>query len=513
MRKIIKLDDTKIIESPYFVTIICSLFFSIIAYTCEPYVNHDGILYLDAAKAYLEKGFAESFRAYSWPFYSFFIATLFDCTGLSIEFSAFIINTVLIVATCLLFLKIYSIVTNGEGNLWVAAFLILTLSGINKYRDDIMRDFGYWCFFLTGVLNLLLFYRKSGIFKSVLWQICLIIAFLFRSEALATIIAGPLIMFLKGINRRTCKDIISLYGVYILGFIFIALFVLLFQSESLGFYVDRTGNLFKFINIEIFLDNLDKSIRNIGDIFWYDGLNVDRYYGTLLTVFVVSMFCYTAIKITLCLSIPYAIVLSYGILKKNLSWSHDNIVIFYLASIQFIILITFLMQKLLLTPRYATVLVFFLLIYLGQIVENLLIMIKSYRYGKTIKIIFIALIVIQTGDALITFGGYSKRHVVMAGKWAKDNIEKNAPIYSHDLKALYYADRSYVGRYELPKDIIIEKIDNHGFSRNDYIIIHGKKETALKSQLSQYAKDKKIILVKEFNNKKKDWAIVCKIRD
>jgi len=497
----------------YLVTFSCSILFSSIAILCEPYLNNDGIFYIDAANVYLRDGFASSLKSYPWPFYSILIGLFHQMTGVPILIGARLINVLIISFTCVLFVKIYHEITNHKGNLWVACFLILTLTGINKYRDDVLRDFGYWCFALIGFLYLIYYLQKARIGYALVWQFTMLFAFLFRVEAVALIILGPFAVSFSKTSKNKVIEFFSLYSLYILIMLFLGAVLLFISPELVDISSTRLRDLIKYANLNNLVDRVFLSIRQMGDIFWYDGLNIEKNYGTLLTVLATAMVTYCIINIASCISFPFAILTVYGIFKNYVFFKGKNLIILYFIIIQFIVLMVFLSQKFLLVPRYTTVLVFLLLIYTGQIAEVLIDKVRNRKNWKAIYTIFILLILAQTGDNLITFGGYSKNHIVTAGLWVKEHIESSQPLFSSDLKAVYYADRKYLAGAEIPTDMIFKRLDSRKFAEGTHIIIDGKDEEreTLLGLLKDYEDAGRIRIIKEITNKENDWALVVKV--
>jgi hypothetical protein len=490
-----------------------SVVFSVIAIICEPYLNHDGIFYIDAAKAFLEDGFVNSFKAYPWPFYSYLIAVFHLTTGIGLEVSAFLLNSLMIGLTCVVFVKIYDEITLKQGNLWVACILILTANIINKYRDDVMRDFGYWCFTLIGVYCLIRYFKTPKWNTAFGWQISIAAAFLFRIEAIAFLVFGPLVVFLKSKKRKALKEffLLQAFSIIAITSTFLGFFFYKFESFNLG--TTRLMDIIIFIDFNSVKTKFNQAVSNIGNIFFYDGLNLDKYFLTLGIVLLAAMVVYCIIKIIVCLSIPYAGIFIYGALKRWAPVSTDNKLILFFIGLQVFVLSTYLINNYLIVPRYTAVLVFMLLLITGQMIEYGFKNFTMNRYKKISIAILSGLILLQTGDALITFSGYSKSHIVKAGVWVKENLDKSTPIISTDLKAIYYGDRRYVVGSEIKKEEMLSDIESKQFPSDSRLIIHGKEEewdTVVK-KINSYINSGDIKIEKDFRNNKGDWVLILKI--
>jgi hypothetical protein len=415
--------------------------------------------------------------------------------------------------TCVVFVKIYDEITQRQGNLWVACILILTANIINKYRDDVMRDFGYWCFTLIGVYWLIRYFKIPKWHTAFGWQISIAAAFFFRIEAIVFLIFGPFVVFFKPRKRKVLREFFLLQVFLIIGFMSTFLGFFFYEFERFNLATTRLKDIAAFLKLDSLKLGFNQAVSNIGNIFWYDGLNLDKYFLTLGIVLFAAMVVYCLVKIIVCLSIPYSALFVYGAVKKWAPVSTDNKLIVYFSSVQLFVLFSFLLKKYLIVPRYTAVLVFMLLLIIGQMIEYGYKNFAMKRYGKIFIVIFSGLILIQTGDALITFSGYSKSHIVKAGVWVKENLDTSTPIISTDLKAIHYADRRYVAGSEIKISEIISRIESKLFPSDSRLIVHGKEEEldTVVEKIKSYINSGDIKIEKEFRNNKGDWVLILKI--
>lgn len=500
---------------PYITVFFCSILFSAIAFVQDSFINSDAIPYLDAAKAFLRDGFFASFAIYPWPFYSILLASAQQVAGVPLELMAYIINASLIAISCVLFLKIYHEITNGKGSVWLAGILILSFTGINKYRDDIMRDFGYWCAFFSAFLCILHFYKKPSWRSSFGWQFFISLAFLFRIEAIALIFMGPFVVFLKkdGLKERF-SQVFNLFSLFIVASLIFCV-TLKIGGANLDIPYGRVSEILSYLAIDKLLYSFNEAVSRLGHIFFYDGLHIDKYYLTLVTVMVVAMFVYLIIKILTCFTIPYSLAFFYGFYKKSVSLSIENKVVIYFIFTQAVVLVLFLSQKFLLTPRYATIFAFMLILLLGQMIERNLPYFKQSSRFKWFRAIVVIILFIQILDSLISVGGTSKHHLKMAGEWVRDNVVPKSKVYSNDKQALYYTDRGTSGRYWYPNDAdFITAIKLGKIKSPSYVIayIRHNRSVELGREISILEKNRNFEKIKEFNNERNDKAVIYRAR-
>jgi hypothetical protein len=75
---------------------------------------------------------------------------------------------------------------------WLAAFLILSHPGLNRFRTVLVRDPGLWAFGLLAVGELVRFERTRLTSAALSWALCGMITLVFRPEAITLLAVGPL---------------------------------------------------------------------------------------------------------------------------------------------------------------------------------------------------------------------------------------------------------------------------------------------------------------------------------
>lgn len=177
---------------PLHAAFIGSLLLSVIALGGS-LINRDGIYYVDAARAMLEQGFGLQRHGIDWQFLSMLMAGLSALTGLAPETSGHLLNALLMAGTCSLLVAITR--HRLPEAAWAACLVVLAMPAYNGYRNELLREYGFWFFCL---LAFWLAMRPTGSTLGVRWeeaaprwreaiacQLALGIAALFRLEAVA----------------------------------------------------------------------------------------------------------------------------------------------------------------------------------------------------------------------------------------------------------------------------------------------------------------------------------------
>lgn len=145
-------------------------------------LNRDGMLYAETASAFMDGGLAAATKVFSWPFLAVLMGSLAKLTGLSPEIWGHALNILFMGGTCAL---LVAIVRRNEPQLaWLAALVILTVPGLNDYRNELIREYGCWFFLLLAIWLAQDWPARPGWGRSFAIQAALLLSALFRPEAL-----------------------------------------------------------------------------------------------------------------------------------------------------------------------------------------------------------------------------------------------------------------------------------------------------------------------------------------
>ncbi len=195
-----------------------SLLLSVWCIYIDPVINNDGFLYILIADTVQEGNYSNAFNIYRWPFYSFMIAGLSSFAGFSAELTAYIFNALLIIVLILSYLSIVKLLGGDHRVLIVAVIVILLFPGINRYRSFINRDFGYLAFYMLGLFYFFRHLVKPAWYFPVLWTAALVVAALFRIEAVVLLISLPFIYWFVLVDSKARRAMVSaLYGLVLVG--------------------------------------------------------------------------------------------------------------------------------------------------------------------------------------------------------------------------------------------------------------------------------------------------------
>lgn len=177
----------------------CAMVGAVIAvwmnYQARGVINHDGVLYLEVARLFSEGQWREGFAVYDWPFYSLLISLAHKATGLQLQTSANLLAVLFFAATCMGMAVLIREI--GGSRQTVITGLILLIASPYLAGDIlpmVVRDHGYWTFFLWSLVFFLRFLRDDAWKNAIFWGVLAIVCVLFRIEGLTYLVALPLVL-------------------------------------------------------------------------------------------------------------------------------------------------------------------------------------------------------------------------------------------------------------------------------------------------------------------------------
>ena len=168
--------------TPARVAFIASLLISWIAISTSGSLNRDGMLYVDTARVFLNEGFVAAKETFSLPFLPIVMALFSKLTGFGLETSGYLLNALFLAGAC-------ALMTDCAGRkypeaVWPICLVLLALPGLNHYRDEILREYGCWFFFMLTFWLSLRWSESPRWPMALLAQLALVLSALFRPEAL-----------------------------------------------------------------------------------------------------------------------------------------------------------------------------------------------------------------------------------------------------------------------------------------------------------------------------------------
>jgi hypothetical protein len=471
--------------------------------------NVDGIIYLNTAQAYLDHGFKAAVAIYAWPFYSILIALTSHITHLpllqaGVLLTAFL-TSILVVTYVLLIKELGGTIIEQ----YLGLLIILIFPFLNHDRYNILRDFGYYAFFLLSLLYLIRYLRLLTWPNAFGFTISLIIAVLFRLEGTLVLAFAPLAVLFKPQLKFTTKFLatLKLYTPSIILGSFVV-FIVIYKFYTLQINLNSVNILFTALQqgpSSIFNNFSAKELliqQNILNVF---GQNDARSFlvGGIIAIFINTFFS--------AMGMLFTILVLYALFSQRVIIEHNaRLALYAYISICIITMLGFIVEELFLVERYILPLCLLLLLFIPFSLTALM-EYYSQNKKKYWLLIIIGFAFIYTIIASFGQFGTSKTYILTAGDWLKKHTPANSHVYSNDPTLTYYSERAGVPYTGIVTDtdwlITLKKAQLNNF---DYmaLVIHND-ELNKKQQVATWLNKQPI---ESWQNNFGDEAVIFELR-
>ncbi len=438
---------------PYLVACVLSVLVSLIIFSHQHITDVDGFLYLRAARAYLQQGYDASVAIYRWPLYSLLVAYTHKLTGLNVFLSAYLLNVMLSTLLVISFMLLVDEVYRRQGFSWLGLLVIINFTRYNHYRDDLLRDHGYWAMSLLALVCLLRLARSQCYRYGIAWGLLMLIATLFRIEGaillglvpLGLLCCGKDVPFLQKIHLLA-----SAYAVVILIAISVAIYMVLQHNPN---HLGRIQDLLVYSSnpVSMFIGPLQSAI----DMMRNSVLdNINEFAGSNAQIMIVTgVIGIFVIQFIGSVQILYLLLGAYGIAKRVINSPAALSLLIWTVLLNVVIAQLFTMQYFFTSARYLTLLC---LLYLVWVPGAIALIYQQWRQraatfaGKRwlfplVCAGFLSLSIINVSDF-----GYAKAYLVKGSNWLIK--QQNIPLLITNSKRVAGLNEEY-------HDIIYEKFD------------------------------------------------------
>ena len=431
-------------------------------------INNDGLLYLEHAQRILNGNFEFKYSI-THAFYSLIIAITHLITGLDFHLIAYLVNFIFSIITIFFFLKISELLYKDEKIIFTSGLLLLCfVPFMDSYLPMILRDHGSWTFLMIGVY----FFLKQSFLKknnySIIWQLCFIIATLFRFENIIYLLIIPLfnVVNYKKIQKSIFPVFIQNYLILlvILIVLFLLLSIELVNRDLLliieGYINEFSDRLFRIMPLSTTNDHLPKIL---------DSYQISI---TLAILFTIIFLKWISTAGVLNIFLIFASMLSS---KIRQTYSQKNKLIIFLF-ISFLIPSLYFTNIYVFTSRYLMPHMFFLVLWLTPAAYYILF--KKYDNKFYIKVFVLFFIVFSLVDITYDKQKPDNRDVL---EFIRNNNYTFDINYGEDLRILYlvnknvedviyYKDHPSDKRLILVRNKIIENNNIYKNFKNFYLI-------------------------------------------
>jgi hypothetical protein len=404
-------------------------------------INDDALWYLEAAGLFSAGEWISAYNRYPWPLYPLLISLTSQTTGFDFEYAAHLINAVFYALVMIFFVKLTRELGGNKQVTIAAVILVLIYPGLNDYRSMILRDSGYWAFFLLSILLFLRYFVKPGWRYALGWAACMLTATLFRVEGLVFFIFLPLVALARGdvswsgrlVLLAKASSVLLVVALVNLVIIAIQPQWSLTEEGKLGFSVDWLLNAGS-----VLLRGLSEKADLISSVVLERG---PPEYAMAIAIGAVIIIL--VLKFIEVLTLVYAVLAAYAVKKRILfQLPHAHLVWLWLIILNVLILFGFVARYYLVQGRYFVPLCLLVMLPVPFLLASI------YRQWSTesehkskntwILLATCVFLLIVAIDGLVSFGP-DKHYMKEAGLWLKEKRGGDDAVFANEAILLYYA--------------------------------------------------------------------------
>jgi hypothetical protein len=509
-----------VLPKPFFWTIIAVfniLFAWVVISDPIHVINTDGVLYLQTAKAYALGGWQAAVHLYPWPFYAILIASIAKIFPASLEQTAYALNIFFQVLISVGFFNLACKISGWpflpslstrqrewdrglEREKWqwmgLITLLILCFPTLNQYRGLIIRDFGYWALSLWGWLYLIQLAEKGRIYQGIQFGIAMLLASLFRLEAIVMLLLGPFALF--GCKQKLWVERLNLFikahSVTLFGSVIFIIYWLTHASS-----IENFGRLLEVKHqmdsgLHLILQNFLQAKQLLSSAL--PQVSVDSASSLLIGGLMVLYLNTLLITLT-----PfYTFLTGLCVWKKKFTpIALAKPILWTAIFLNVCVTMLFTFQSLFLAGRYIFDLCLLFLLWVPFLLFWLY---KETAYRKSWTFWSVLVVMVTLGMLSLHNFGPSKIYWKQAGAWLHQNIPPNELVYTNNPQLSFYADRANM-TYERSTSThhVASLIENAKRSGHRYFAFQVNQNNVwLKNQLTQQLGNP----LKSFANEKGD---------
>ncbi|WP_435034474.1 hypothetical protein [Pseudomonas neuropathica] len=409
-------------EHPVWLAFLGSVLLSLIAVMGTATVGRDAALYIDIAQQVTEQGPNVAWASFDWPWFSFLLAGTHTVLRLPLELSAYLWCGLFFAGTSALMVDCVR-QRSPEVARW-ACLVVLAMPAVNAFRNDIIRECGFW-FFCTLTLWLAMRWQaRGGWLRAAFIHLAIVGAVLFRLEALLLVAALGLWQLpnLWSSGRRMQFAQFSLLPV--LGVLAVSVSGV-FMSARVMLFLDMIAPHSVFASFQMLCDQFANSLINK---YSQDEAGRIIFFGILASMAI------SFVKLMGPFAVPFILRRNWGVL--GIYW-RDYRPFAWAALLYLVVLVLFFIKLQFMNTRYLS---FLNLLFVPVLAMGLAAFVREFpRCGKWLVVLSL---LVMLSNVIST--GAGKTHYVEAGRWVSSHVERDAPTYFEDGRISYYAGRGYV---------------------------------------------------------------------
>jgi hypothetical protein len=409
-------------ERPVSVAFWASILLSLIAVSGTATVGRDAALYIDIAHQVVLHGSDVAWVHFDWPWFSILLALTHRFLLLPLELSAYLWCGLFFAGTSALMVDCIRR-RSPELAGW-ACLIVLAMPAVNAFRNDIIRECGFWFFCTLALWQALRWQALGGWLRAGLIHLAIVAAALFRLEALLLLPALGLWQ-MPGLWRSGQRTRLLQFALLPVVGLLVASAFGVFMSARFMLYLDMIAPHSVYASFQMLSEQFGNSLINK---YSQDEAGRIVFFGLLATMTI------TFVKLMGPFAAPFVLRRNWGVL--GIYW-RDYRPFAWAALLYLVVLMLFFIKQQFMNARYLS--------FLNLLVVPLLAMglaAFARQFPRWTKVLVVAALLVMLSNVIST--GAGKTHYVAAGRWMSAHVEPEASAWFEDGRISYYAGRGYV---------------------------------------------------------------------
>ncbi|MBP9726344.1 MAG: hypothetical protein KBD83_02610 [Gammaproteobacteria bacterium] len=423
---------------PYFILVLATILLYVWQLHLYPMINPDGVIYIQAAAAYLKGGMQSAVAVNAqarWPFYSMLIAGVYSLTGLTMFAAERVLDVTLICVSAGFFLFLVSLFSRHRHAAWWAILIWLTYHSYIKWWPVVVRDHG----FVTCLLmSFFCYYRYTltyRFFWALAWTVSIILAEFFRIEAMLYLLLIPFsIFFVKNITLK--QKIVYWLKLNVLTLVAGICIAMLFANKTLTSDSLRFGYMWQ--EFSLFFSTMSNGFIQRYQIIRHSIFYQENDFAVyvLLFSYMLVFVSYVVSQVSLAAVFPLLFIKDAWRKLDNNMWRQSFPI--YLT-VTCCIPLFFFVEHVFLNGRYLVPLGIFILLFIASVLPHI---VESLCGRKKMLVVGLMSILFAVNliASLFHFGHANRDEFVM-GQWLKERYP-NKTIFTNNKGILFHDSSS-----------------------------------------------------------------------
>lgn len=437
--------------------VLISLLVSGVGFLFRTTPNDDAYTYIRTAEIFLAEGTGAAIAYYQWAVYPILIGIISRLFGLEPFAAAYLLDALFFALLVFAYLSVIACIDNSRRVMLLAAIAVLVYPQLNEYRQEVIRDTAFWAFMLLALWQWLLFSRDRRYQQAMGFVGSLLLAAVFRIEALAYLGCVPLmLLFDEELPLARRLRFLALFSAASALLLLLAFLALLAAGVNLWQVAVEFVSVYGVFVRDSLFPAPDRAMDIASTIFNEHAANYSAEYIALFMV--TGLLAIMLANLFNAIGGPYLIILVVGACKRLLAVPRYVVrPMLTFAVINLLILSAFVLITRYLTSRYAMVLCIILSMLVPLILDRLLQQAQRLGRGKTVSGLIAFFLFYCAIDAYVSFGE-DKSYVYTAADWVVANSSADTPLVTNNMTVAYESGRirdyEVIGRNLEPQQII-----------------------------------------------------------